>query len=87
MKKNIVDFNHISENIPKQDVDALMQYYRYYHKNLWCVKKMLQILYQNTASNIISTAANDRLWYNFKWRIIKSVLLIISGVGVSLAAT
>ncbi len=59
MKKSIVDFNHISKDIPKQDVDALIQYYKYYHKKTLVRKKMLQILQQNTSNNIISTFVND----------------------------
>ncbi len=85
MKKSIVDFNHISKDIPKQDVDALIQYYKYYHKKLWCVKKCYK--YYNkilriisylpllmTSSGIISSGVS-----------LNPFLLIISGVGVSLS--
>ncbi len=86
MKKNIVDFNHISKEIPKQDVDALMEYYKYYHRKLWCVKKcykyytkILRVISYlpliMTSSGIISSGAS-----------LNPLLLIISGVGVSLAA-
>ena len=85
MKRSIVDFNHISKDIPSQDIDALIQYYKYYHKKLWCVKKCYK--YYNkilriisylpllmTSSGIISSGVS-----------LNPFLLIISGVGISLS--
>ena len=86
MKKSIIDFNHISNDIPSQDVDALIQYYKYYHKKLWCVKKCYK--YYNkilrvisylpllmTSSGIISSGIS-----------LNPFLLIISGIGISFTA-
>ena len=37
--KDIFEFNHIDQNLSKEDIKTIKEFYRYYHKKYWCFKK------------------------------------------------
>ena len=41
-KKNIFDWNHISDKLSTDEVDELKSYYLSYHRKCWAFKKGLQ---------------------------------------------
>ena len=38
-KRLIIDFNHITNQLAKEEIDELQAYYMSYHKKMWMFKK------------------------------------------------
>ena len=39
MKKDIFEFNHIDNLLSEDEIKAIKEFYEYYHKKFWCLKK------------------------------------------------
>ena len=55
VKREILNFNHISKNLSESDLEALKNLYKHYHKKTWCYKKAYQYFRRfNISLNIAS---------------------------------
>jgi len=37
--KDVFEFNHIDDNLSKDEIMTLKYFYKYYHKKFWCFQK------------------------------------------------
>ena len=85
MKKDIFEFNHIDNNLSEDEIKTIKEFYKHYHKTLWCFKKTykhFKILDESmTISGIILMIAgtiSGGLTMN------PIILGVINGVGIVL---